>query len=107
MVGFTLTGHDELEPGASKNLERIAAIKTLHEKGVKTWVSLEPIITPDATFRMVTETLGYVDHYKIGILSGSKSYTPNDICVFKERVEALGLEDVYWKRSLLEYITKK
>jgi len=42
--GFTLTGHDELEPGASTNAERIEAIKKLHNSGFKTFASIEPII---------------------------------------------------------------
>ena len=32
--GFTLTGHDELEPNASTNAERIAAMKKLHEETI-------------------------------------------------------------------------
>ena len=44
--GFTLTCHDELEPGASKNRERIMAMYKLHEMGYRTFASIEPIIEP-------------------------------------------------------------
>ena len=33
--GFTLTGHDELEPGASTNAERIEAMRKLHDAGLE------------------------------------------------------------------------
>ena len=39
--GFTLTGHDELEPGASTNTN---AMKLLHEGWVQDVRSIEPII---------------------------------------------------------------
>lgn len=41
-VGFTLTGCDEMEPGASSNAERINAMKEL--KMFYTWASIEPVI---------------------------------------------------------------
>ncbi|WP_180326753.1 radical SAM protein [Raoultibacter phocaeensis] len=37
----------EAEPGASPYLERIAALKALHDAGCKTWVSIEPYPTPN------------------------------------------------------------
>lgn len=43
--GFTLTGHDEMEPGASTNAERIEAMRELHKMGFKTFASIEPIFT--------------------------------------------------------------
>ena len=43
--GFTLTGCDELEPGASTNEERINAMRLLHTLGFKTFASIEPIIS--------------------------------------------------------------
>ena len=105
-VGFTLTGRDDLEPGASKNGERIDAMKTLHEMGITTWASIEPIIDPDLSFQMITRTVGFCDHYKIGILSGRKNYSPQQICSFVAEVSALNLPNVYWKKSLLEFISK-
>jgi len=43
-IGFTLTGHDELEPNAATNDSRMAAMRLLHFKGYKTFASIEPII---------------------------------------------------------------
>ena len=50
--GITLISLDEdfrkkVEPGASSYADRIAALKALHEKGCRTWVSIEPYPTPN------------------------------------------------------------
>ncbi len=70
--GFTLTGHDELEPGASTNAERIEAMKKLHAAGFKTWASIEPVVEIESSKEMIRETAGYCDLYKIGLMSGKK-----------------------------------
>lgn len=70
--GFTLTGHDELEPNASTNMERVDAMKKLHKAGFKTWASIEPIISLDRSLMLIKKTIGYCDLYKIGLMSGKK-----------------------------------
>ena len=50
--GITLISLDEdfrkkIEPGASSYADRIAALKALHDKGCRTWVSIEPYPTPN------------------------------------------------------------
>lgn len=103
-VGFTLTGVDYLESGASKNSERVEALKTLHDQGVGTWCSIEPIIDPDLSLEMIEAVAEYADYLKIGLLSGQhKNYTSGKIRELKEKVDALGL-NVYWKKDLLEFI---
>ncbi len=52
VYGITLVSLDEsyreeYEPGAAPYVERIAALKTLHDAGCKTWVSMEPYPTPN------------------------------------------------------------
>ena len=71
-IGFTLTGHDYLEPNASPNAERIEAMRKLHEAGFKTFVSAEPIIDFENSKEMILKTAGYCDLYKIGLESGKK-----------------------------------
>ncbi|MDR0872227.1 MAG: hypothetical protein LBN27_02005 [Prevotellaceae bacterium] len=70
--GFTLTGHDELEPNASTNAERIEAMRKLHEAGFKTWASIEPVIDFESSLQMIEETKDFCSHYKIGLKSGKK-----------------------------------
>ena len=103
-VGFSLTGCDDMEPGASTNEQRIEAMKRLHNAGVSTWASIEPILDPGCSLDMIKRSMNYCDHYKIGILSGAKSYTPQEIMKFKNIVESLNLPSVYWKKSLLKFI---
>ena len=105
-VGFTLTGRDDLEPGASTNRERIQSMKELHNAGISTWASIEPIIDPDLSFEMIRETAGFCDHYKIGILSGKKGYTPQQIRDFVAKVQSLGHTSIYWLSLIHIYINK-
>lgn len=71
-IGFTLTGHDELEPGASTNAERIRAMKDLHNAGFKTWASIEPIIDLDTSLDIIRKSYDFCDLFKIGLESGKK-----------------------------------
>lgn len=68
--GFTLTGFDEKEPGASLTDERIEAMRELHDLGFKTFASIEPVITPAMSRNMIEATRGFCDLYKIGLMSG-------------------------------------
>lgn len=70
--GFTLTGHDDLEPGASTNAERIEAMKRLHEAGFKTFASIEPIIDYESSLRMLWSIRNICDLAKIGLEGGRK-----------------------------------
>lgn len=105
-VGFSLTGCDYMEPGASTNEQRIWALQVLHDAGVPTWASIEPIIAPQKSYDVIARGQYCCDHYKIGVLSGKKSYTPQQIRDFIMAVNALGLKSVYWKKSLISFIQK-
>lgn len=105
-IGFTLTGCDKLEPGASPNIERIELMHVLNNLGIYTWASIEPIINPQRSLDMIARSIDCCQHYKIGILSGGKSYTPQDIRDFIKHVNGLKPRNVYWKQSLLEFIRK-
>ena len=70
-VGATLTFIKELmtqafEPYSAGPQERLDTLKILHENGIRTWVSFEPVICPDQTIELLNRTLEYVDEYKIG-----------------------------------------
>lgn len=70
--GFTLTGHDELEPGASTNKERMIALIELHNRGFRTFASIEPVVDFVSAFSMINITYHACDLYKIGLMSGKK-----------------------------------
>lgn len=104
-IGFTLTGHDELEPGAATNQERIEAMKYLYERRHKIWVSIEPVIDFQSSLNMMFKTFMYVRHFKIGVLSGCK-YPELKVKEFVDIVNGCvkqrSFATVYWKDSLLE-----
>ena len=107
--GFTLTGHDELERGASTNGERIEAMRKLSCEGFKTFASIEPIIDLKSSTDMISRTLGICDVYKIGLVSGKRNYTKEDVRRFVDGVNNylschVPTPKVYWKDSVLEYI---
>jgi DNA repair photolyase len=105
--GFTLTGHDELEPNASTNAERIEAMRQLHGAGFKTWASIEPVIDIESSLEMIRLTRDFCCSYKIGIEKGKK-YDEVDLLAFINDVCVLlcsknGNKPVlYFKDSLLK-----
>lgn len=75
--GATLTCLDEdtrrkWEPHAGPVQERLANLRVAHQRGISTWVSLEPVIDPEVSLKIIDETAAYVDHYKVGKLNYSK-----------------------------------
>ncbi|MGD0157707.1 MAG: radical SAM protein [Terracidiphilus sp.] len=46
--------------------DRIRTLKNFHERGIFTWVSLEPTLNIESSLEIVKETHGYVDLYKVG-----------------------------------------
>lgn len=97
--GFTLTGHDELEPGASTNQERINAMIMLHSAGFKTFASIEPVIDFPSARNVIKATLGYCDLYKIGLMAGKK-YDVVEAQTFVEWLNELEQPKIYLKQSL-------
>lgn len=71
-IGFTLTGHDELEGNSASTKERIRAMEDLHKAGYKTFSSIEPIIDLGSSLSMIHSTVDFCDLYKVGLLSGKK-----------------------------------
>lgn len=102
--GFTLTGHDELEPGCATNEDRISAMKVLSAEGFRTWASIEPIIDLDASWKMIVEVCNHCDLMKIGLQSGAK-YDKEHLRFFMQRVIALADTyqfHYYFKDSILK-----
>lgn len=62
----------EMEPGSASYLDRIAALKKLHDAGCKTWVSVEPYPTPNFIEQKLDEILdaiSFVDKIIFGRLN--------------------------------------
>ena len=100
--GFTLTGHDELEPNASTNEERIRASFELKSAGFKVFFSFEPVIDFSVTFHMICRLKDSCDLMKIGLMSGRK-YDRKQLQIFIQDVLNVGTSaKIYFKDSLLQ-----
>jgi DNA repair photolyase len=72
--GVTLTLSEEedsrrWEPYASLPQERIENLRAAHERGIYTWVSLEPVLYPVQTYALIEASRPYVDEYWVGKLN--------------------------------------
>ena len=109
--GFTLTGFDDKEPGASTNDERIEAMRELHGLGIKTFASIEPIITPAMSRNMIEATRGFCDLYKVGVISGKGKdfYNHKHMTHFWDFLaeQMRAGHKIYIKDSLLKYFNLK
>ncbi|HDY89425.1 MAG TPA: radical SAM protein, partial [bacterium] len=56
----------EYEPFANAPIYRMEVLREAHQRGLYTWVSLEPVIKPECSIRIIHATHTYVDEYKIG-----------------------------------------
>jgi DNA repair photolyase len=69
-LSFVLDEHRrEWEPNAASVENRIEAIQQAHERGIQTWVSIEPVIYAAEALRVIQATAPFVDHFKIGKLN--------------------------------------
>lgn len=103
-IGFTLTGMDSMERGktVASNRKRILVLGQLHELGFKTFASIEPVIDIDAAARVISESAGACDMFKIGTLKGKTDYDSTKLKQFALFVDAVCQETgtpVYWKNS--------
>lgn len=111
-VGMSLTftnpkDSKKWEKNASLPEERFSALKILHENGVKTWASMEPVIFPDQSLEIMEITKDYCDGYKIGKLNHFSKYEDRFDWVdfLRKSVEIMRKNGklFYIKKDLLEY----
>jgi DNA repair photolyase len=71
-VSLTLLDKDDQlkwEPKAAEPMQRIENLKVAKGMGIKTWLSLEPIIDIDQAIEVINETQEFTDHYGVGKLN--------------------------------------
>ena len=116
-VGWTLTGHDELEPNASPNSERINAMKKFAEDirgeivklanttneflGCKIvadphiWASIEPVIDFPSSLDMIYQALNAgCQHFKIGLLTNNTRVVRKDFQIGEHQFKAYDVRDL-------------
>jgi DNA repair photolyase len=60
---------DHWEPGAAPITDRIAAIEKAKAMGIRTWISLEPVIEPQEALAVIRELNPFIDYWRIGKLN--------------------------------------
>lgn len=93
------------EPRCGDYRERLRALVLAHNEGIRTWVSLEPIIHVADTIWFLEQTVGFVDEYKIGKLNYHEHEKTVDWIQARasilEAIKRLGIENkCYIKESL-------
>lgn len=69
LVSLNESYRERIEPGAAPYLDRIAALKALHDAGRKTWVSMEPYPTPNIVgqeIEPILEAIAFTDRIIFG-----------------------------------------
>ncbi len=66
MVFINEAQRRQWEPAASNLQSRFQAIRTAHILGIRTWVSMEPVIDPAQALSVICYLHNFVDHWKIG-----------------------------------------
>lgn len=80
--GVTYSGYEfgtlsclcEREPSAAPPSERLRSLRQAHLRGIKTWISCEPVFIPQSIYVLIGDS-DYIDLFKIGKLN----YMPSSI----------------------------
>lgn len=107
----TLTTDDPVEsiswePTAALPEDRINALKFAKKNGLRTWISFEPVLNPDAVYRLIEKTHEFVDLYKVGKLNYhplAKQIDWKDFLVKTEKCLDHYSKDRYIKKDLETY----
>lgn len=59
----------EWEPNAAPLQSRVEAIQEAHARGIRTWVSVEPVIDPRQALELIERLNPWVDGWKVGKLN--------------------------------------
>jgi DNA repair photolyase len=79
----------QIEPYAASTSERIDVLRKAHELGIKTWVSLEPVYSPEDAYALIHQTHSFVDKFKVGKLNYEPEEKEVDWRSFAVKVETL------------------
>jgi DNA repair photolyase len=76
-IGQTLTFDNtsdslEWESGAAIPEERIDTARKIHEAGIKTFASIEPVVFPVQSMKMIELSIPYIAEYRVGKLNRYK-----------------------------------
>lgn len=115
-AGLTVTSLDdavrrEIEPGASSVSDRLAALRSLHDSGIRTYAFIGPIMPGLTDWKgIIEETRAYVDFYMIENLNMSGAVRESVMSWLRAKHADLvpeygriyGSRNDYWDRVELE-----
>lgn len=97
---------DEWEPHAPSAANRIEAIQEAKKRGIKTWVSLEPVIEPNDAMQIIARLYKIVDFWAIGKLNYwpelEKKFNWKEFHDKAKELLDVVKADYYFKKSLTE-----
>jgi DNA repair photolyase len=110
-VTLTLTsteGTQKYEPNAALPFQRLENLKVAHALGIKTFVSCEPVLFPEATLMLIELSAPYVDIFRVGKLNHQEPPEPIDWKQFA--LDAIDLleklhKGYMIKKDLAKYLT--
>lgn len=108
LISLEETFRKKVEPGASSYANRISALKSLHDKGCRTWISIEPYPTPNIISQDVIHILNaisFVDKIIFGRMNYSKEVTAfaANKCFYNQQVDIVV---DFCKKNNIEYHIK-
>ncbi len=78
------------EPMAASVEDRITSLKIAKQMGIKTWMSIEPVIHPGQALALISEHGGMVDKIKVGKINHNKDLESSvDWIYFRSEVKKL------------------
>jgi DNA repair photolyase len=102
--GATLTCMDAAlsevwEPCAALPSLRIGGLQAAADRGIRTWVSFEPVLDPEQVYRLYDATREFVDEYRIGKIN-------HEGAVDCDEAEKAALRAIDWRRFGSEMIER-
>lgn len=76
----------EWEPNAALPGDRIETLRRFHNRGIFTWVSLEPVYDTEQTIKIIRECADVVDLFKVGRINHHRVTRQIDWSAFTARV---------------------
>lgn len=76
VVSLSEEFRENMEPGTAPIKDRITALRALHKKGCKTWVSVEPYPTPniiEQSLKVLLNRISFTDHIIFGRMNYNKT----------------------------------
>lgn len=84
-----IAGHGRVLAAEQLGMATVPCLRLAKGVGLSTWVSFEPVIDPEAVYRLIDATRDFVDLYKVGRLNYHKHAATIDWPAFRDEVVAI------------------